>query len=524
MVLPPQVQSPVNLAEQLLERGYESAAGQVIRAISQNSTSGLIAQRLGEFEAEASRLTEAGQPLTITNPVLRALLADLDDTLTRDALLIDSAAERVQGVGIDAAGQIVRQMALALPDDMLTFGARWNTPDPVAVAQAVQYASSDAWAAELDRYQVGTRDSVLQAVIRGIVSGQNPLVTAEEVRGLVEGMPAFRANNLLRTLQLQSYRAASTVNRMENSNILAYQIRIASLDSRCCMACVALHGTQLPIDATIDDHHQGRCDSIAVTRGRERDIQSGDDWFGGLDPDRQRAQMGNAAYEAWRRGDIQLRDFVQPYRDPVFGQMIREASLRGMLAQPNRMVRTLSGDILADRGRPGATLESLTTFVENSNGPLAQALNDFERPLVGYDNSGQLIIRRENVRDAARLFVSDSQKFQYGRDYLVSLAQQQAAENGVILTLNQTERLVNQQYATQARAIQLASNVGNVRLTEAQRNRLQRAVDGDYLDMVYLRQNSEWGSLRNQLRQNSLTGLELEQARQNYRDWILGLD
>src|SRR3990167_3316514 len=169
MVLPPQVQSPVNLAEQLLERGYESAA------------------------------------------------------------------ERVQGVGIDAAGQIVRQMALALPGDMLTFGARWNTPDPVAVAQAVQYASSDAWAMELDRYQVGMRDSVLQAVIRGIVSGQNPLVTAEEVRGLVEGMPAFRANNLLRTLQLQSYRAASTVNRMENSNILAYQIRIASLDSRCCM-------------------------------------------------------------------------------------------------------------------------------------------------------------------------------------------------------------------------------------------------------------------------------------------------
>lgn len=332
MVLPPQVQTPLNLAEQLLDRGYESAAGQVIRAISQNSTSGLMAQRLAEFEAEATRLMEAGQPLTITNPVLRALLADFEDTLTRDALLMDGAASQVQGVGIDAAGQIVRQLALPLPADVLTFGMRWNTPDPTAVAQAVQYASSDAWAVELDRYRTGTRESVLGAVIRGIVSGQNPLDTAREVRGLVEGMPAFRANNLLRTLQLQSYRAASTVNRMENSNILAYQIRIASLDSRCCMACVALHGTQLPIDATIDDHHQGRCDSIAVTRGRERDIQSGEDWFGGLDPERQRAQMGDAAYEAWRRGEIKLRDFVQPYRDPVFGQMVREASLRSMLS------------------------------------------------------------------------------------------------------------------------------------------------------------------------------------------------
>lgn len=185
---------------------------------------------------------------------------------------------------------------------------------------------------------------------------------------------------------------------------------------------------------------------------------------------------------------------------------------------------TLGGDILADRGRPGATLESLTTFVENSNGPLAQALNDFERPLVGYDNRGQLIVRRENVRDAARLFVSDSQNFQYGRDYLVSLAQQQAANNGVTLTIDQTERLINQQYATQARAIQLTANVGDVRLTDAQRNRLQRAVDGGYLDMVYSREGSARGSLRNRLRQNSLTGLELEQARQNYRDWILGLD
>ena len=99
-----------------------------------------------------------------------------------------------------------------------------------------------------------------------------------------------------------------------------------------------------------------------------------------------------------------------------------------------------------------------------------------------------------------------------------------AANNGLTLTPAQSERLMNQQYATQARAIQLAANVGNVRLTEAQRNRLQRAVDGGYLDMVYSRGGSERGSLRNQIRQNNLTGLELEQARQNYRDWILGLD
>jgi len=68
-------------------------------------------------------------------------------------------------------------------------------------------------------------------------------------------------------------------------------------------------------------------------RGRPREVQTGEDWFAGLGEERQRAQMGDSAYELWRGGRLELRDFVQPYTDPVFGEMVREASVKGMLGR-----------------------------------------------------------------------------------------------------------------------------------------------------------------------------------------------
>ena len=62
-------------------------------------------------------------------------------------------------------------------------------------------------------------------------------------------------------------------------------------------------------------------------------MQTGEEWFSQLPEERQRAQMGDSAFELWKGGRIDLRDFVQPYQDRVFGEMVREASVKGMLAR-----------------------------------------------------------------------------------------------------------------------------------------------------------------------------------------------
>lgn len=322
-----------DLINALLDKGYSRATAQVTRAIVRNSTDGLIAQRLKELETEAARLEVAGQKLSTSNPIYRALMADLETILKRDAALIDAVAPDVANVGIDAARSLTRQLALpGMTDQQLqAVGVRWNTPDPEAVTALVNYTGKSEWTGLLDKYASGISDTVNGIGLRGIVDGKGSLATAREMRRTVEGLPASTANNLMRTLQLTSYRDATAIHQLANADILEEQIRIATLDARTCMACIALHGTRLRLGERVDDHHSGRCTSIAVVKGRPRDVRSGEAWFNAQPPAAQEKQMGKAAFAALQDGAISLKDFPKPYKDPVFGPMVREASLKGIL-------------------------------------------------------------------------------------------------------------------------------------------------------------------------------------------------
>ena len=47
---------------------------------------------------------------------------------------------------------------------------------------------------------------------------------------------------------------------------------------------------------------------------------------------KQREIMRNdSAHRAFKAGEVQLKDFVKDYTDPVFGEMVRQASLVDML-------------------------------------------------------------------------------------------------------------------------------------------------------------------------------------------------
>lgn len=78
------------------------------------------------------------------------------------------------------------------------------------------------------------------------------------------------------------------------------------------------------------------CTSVIRVKGRPPlNIQSGEDWFNSLPPERQAQQRSFAdspgKFAAYSTGKVTLRDFVHPYSDPVFNEMIREASLTDAL-------------------------------------------------------------------------------------------------------------------------------------------------------------------------------------------------
>lgn len=321
------------LAQDLLNAGYSRSVGRVVAEISDRAGSGLLKRRLREFADEAKRLAAAGERFDPQNPILRALVADFNNEMVANARRVRSAASGLQRVAIDEAGRLTRQMALpGLSDAMLEgVGIAWNTPDPAAVDALVNYIENPAWAAELEKYPVRVMQVVDNTAIRGFAEGWGPLRTSTSITQVVTELPVAEANNLMRTLYMQSVRRGQTIHRVANSDILSGHIRISARDGRVCLACIAEHGRVLAVNETVWDHHSGRCTSIPQVIGRERTVQSGEDWFFAQSDARQRELAGHANYEALKSGDVRLRDFVERYDDPVFGEMIRESSLKNLM-------------------------------------------------------------------------------------------------------------------------------------------------------------------------------------------------
>jgi hypothetical protein len=323
-----------NLINGLLQRGYVGVARQTIEAIARGSTTGIIAQRLQELEDEAARLDAEGLRLTPDNPIVRALMADLEPVLRRDATLIDAVAPDVQQNGVSVASETGAVGSTGFTAEQLNrLGIQWIQPNPETLNRVIGYASSEAFQNSLENYQQG----IMDAIIRGIVSGAGPRATARLVRQQVEDLPVAYANSMLRTLQVTASRDATNANRVANADILTVQIRISALQKgRTCMACVALHGTEMPIGARVDDHNNGLCTSVAVVRGAPApQISTGDEFFNSLSKSEKEEWMASsasvAAFRAFDAGKIQLRDFVGSYEHEVYGNQVVPKSLKGML-------------------------------------------------------------------------------------------------------------------------------------------------------------------------------------------------
>lgn len=332
----------------LLDRGYNQTAGRVLESVVRSTTAeGTIIQtRLSELEAEAARLAEMGSRLRPDNAVVRALVADLGDVMERNAGRVDGVSDDLVLNAAETAGAVTRQLALPNFDSVSlnAAGIRWNEPSAEAVAELVGFVDSPAWADELARLGVSVPETVRSQVIRGFAEGMTPARLASILRDTVETLPRYEADRAMRTLQLQSYRGATATHQNANVGIIDRVTRVAALDGRTCLACIALSGTVIwdreqdagtPIPR-IDDHHFGRCFSVTTVGGVERDIPVGTDWFETLSEPQKLAQMGHANYEAYKAGRVQLRDFVGTREDKVFGEMVVEKSLKGVLGDEAR--------------------------------------------------------------------------------------------------------------------------------------------------------------------------------------------
>lgn len=289
-----------------------------------------IAREYGPTGPVGAALRSLADPANAQDASRRGMLLSVVERANqRLAVLLEAKAGGIQARALKAGLESAKWLTLGdTGERVLTgLGISWNDPDPAALARVVQYANSDAFQAEIE----GVGDAVT-GLVRASLRREGIESMIRELMANIPSMAEGRAAMLARTLQMTAFRDATALSYIANARILEPNaIRIAARDERTCPACLALHGTPVPIGQRVNDHHNGRCTSVAVIRGTTRAVEPGEVWFERQSPALQQKILGSAGYAAWKAGAVRLSDYAQSYTDPVWGEMIRAASLKGLL-------------------------------------------------------------------------------------------------------------------------------------------------------------------------------------------------
>lgn len=366
-----------------LDKAYKAAAGPMlaqIGAISRAENSPMQ-QSLKKLDEEAERLAGENEKMKADNAQLAQTMGVYEDNLKATETLIRANDDAIQSSGqvlalIGVTAQIFSGVtqsliaakknpisAAAIPaytDLIARSGARWVFPSAADIAQ--DFVTSDAWIAKMEKWGKGYANLTQKTLVNGIRLGWGPEKIAREMRKHAANIPVAASENLTRTLQLNSYREASLAMETVNNENITGKIRVASLDNRTCLTCIALHGTPLALGESVDDHYRGRCDVFYIVPGglqRPEFMQSdslpgdrkfvpfqdGPEWFDSLPSNRQARQASfitsPAKLRAFQQG-TPLSAFVGDHVDDVFGHQLIENSLVGALGDDAAQFYTIN--------------------------------------------------------------------------------------------------------------------------------------------------------------------------------------
>jgi len=220
--------------------------------------------------------------------------------------------------------------------------ARFDRMARGAVEQLAGFLQNGMPLENLLRQALGdAADDFAKALVRGLAMGWNPRRLARELRDRF-GMGLNRALSISRTEMLRAWRTA-TLNSYRASGLVKEWERCAAHDRRTCLACILLDGKRYSLDEDMDDHVNGRCCLLPVTKGyRELGIdvpepdfsrEMGRDWFLRQSDEVQRLMMGVGRWQAWKDGRFELDDIPHKVTDPIWGNSWVPRALYDLLGE-----------------------------------------------------------------------------------------------------------------------------------------------------------------------------------------------
>lgn len=317
---------------ELLEREYKPTSARlqqsyarVLRRIEPEVLR--LNQRIAEiYDAEGRISASHVRGLRAYTNLQRRLEVELDDfaRIARDETT--QVSERMAGLGAESARRLTLASSGGLANQV---DMAWLRPNPDALVRLIGYTDSPAFAEKWGAFGERAAENFGDVYLSGIAQGKNPRVMARLVSTWY-GVPYAWAETSARTTAIWSHRTANHATFAANAHVVTSWVWSAARDLGTCPSCWAMDGQEFPLDQVLNDHHNGRCTPVPKVRGAELTIEPGREAFERLSEDEQRAIMGPARYDAFRRGDLRWEDMSQRYNDPVFGEMLRVSTLRDL--------------------------------------------------------------------------------------------------------------------------------------------------------------------------------------------------
>ena len=282
----------------------------------------------------------------------RRILEQIGDEVARFGGVVEGEIVNIQGqalqLGIDDAIDLMEASLPPLPEDtgpaLVRSFTRLHT-DAVETAAGLLGDDSPLIA----RLRVGfgpyVTEQVAEHLTDGIAVGMNPRRIARLLNRNVQGGLGRGLTSVLttiRTAQVKSYQLSNHITYAANENIVPEWVWHAQLrDDRTCMSCISKHGSVHPITEQLNDHHNGRCAPVpkAISYAalginlpdRREEIETGESWFRRQTEARQRELMKPGKFTAWQNGEFEFSELSKPYDDEVYGELLREATLKELL-------------------------------------------------------------------------------------------------------------------------------------------------------------------------------------------------
>ena len=329
---------------ELLQR-ERRAASEMVRAYGEAWKR--IKARLDDLSEQIAQARARGEEVSpswlFQYERMQALQRQVEAEIREFARFAEARVIAEQAEAVRAAQEHAEQLALAgLGEPPPGVTVTWARLPRDAVTDLVGFLHDGSPLRDLlDELGPEASKAVRDALVAGVATGQNPRVIAQQVRQALGGN-LVRALRISRTEVLRSYREASKRSYQANSDVVKGWIWHSALGTRTCPACWAMHGTFHQLDERLDDHVNGRCSAIPVTKTWEelgfkgipearRQIETGADLFEKLpDADKEKI-LGKAAFQAYKAGTVKLEDFVGRKVSREWGTMRYTRSLRDVL-------------------------------------------------------------------------------------------------------------------------------------------------------------------------------------------------